>query len=322
MFLLIINTVASYHLYFVVQEPTTHGVLFRGPVNIKWEERTPAPVGHCGHTAVWLNGLVYLGGANETGFQPSYTINSYDPVNNLWSSPINLPYCYFAMTKLNNRLVIAGGEDKSCKKTNQVLKIDNGQVNSYTKMTTERSRATAAGHQGMLIVTGGWGNKCKRFSATELFDSNNEQWYMCDDLPQPHYWLKSVIVDNVLYLLGGFDKLGISSPAVFTAPLDTLSTHQLKWDIYQETPWYLSAPVSVNSTHLLIVGGYKKKHTTDIHKLNKDSQSWEAIGHIPSAKRCLAAVSTPDNRIIVIGGMDDECDGTNTIWIGLFESQL
>jgi len=278
-------------------------------------------VGRYGHTAVWLNGLVYVGGGFETGGR-SYTINCYDPVNNLWSSsPINTPYCHFAMTTLNNNLLIAGGEDKHYKKTNQILTMDAGQLNNYTKMTTARAYATAAGHQGMLIITGGIDDKGKILSSTELFDTNNKQWYICSDLPQPHYWLQSVIVDNILYLLGGYNKDG-ASPAVFTAPLDTLSSHQLKWNTHQDTPWCRSAPVSVQGTHLLIVGGWKKigyEITSDVYKLNKVSHSWEAIGHIPSARYASAAVSTADNRIIVIGGLNDKGEKTTTVWIGSCE---
>jgi len=49
------------------------------------------------HTAVWLNGLVYVGGGFETEDKASQTINCYDPVNNSWnSSPITTPYCLFA----------------------------------------------------------------------------------------------------------------------------------------------------------------------------------------------------------------------------------
>ena len=162
---------------------------------------------HVEHTAVWLNGLVYVGGGRQTGGKRSYIINCYDPVNNSWSSPINTPYCHFAMTTLNNKLIIAGGEDKSYKRTNQILTMDAGQLKNYTKMITARRRATAAGHQGMLIITGGSDDKHKKLSSTELFDSYNGQWYTCNDLPQPHNQLKSVIVDNVLYLLGGFNKM-------------------------------------------------------------------------------------------------------------------
>ena len=174
----------------------------------------------------------------------------------------------------------------------------------------------------MLIITGGWDDKVKTLSSTELFDSNNGQWYKCSDLPQPHSELKSVIVDNILYLLGGVNKNGYNSSAVFTAPLDTLSTHQLEWSTYQDAPWVRPAPVSINGTHLLIVGGYKDhKYTSDIHKLNKVSNSWEAIGHIPSARSRSAAVSTADNRVIVIGGLNDKLKDTNIVWIGSFEPQ-
>ena len=147
-------------------------------MNIKWEEGAPVPVGPAEHTAVWLNGLVYVGGGFETGWKSSYTINCYDPVNNSWSSPINTPYCEFAMTTLNNKLLIAGGEDKSYKITNQILTMDAGQLKNYTKMITVRSHATATGHQGMLIITGGMDDKDKILSSTELFDSSNGQWYV------------------------------------------------------------------------------------------------------------------------------------------------
>ena len=273
-----------------------------------------------GHTAVWLNGLVYVGGGIVTGYK-SYTINFYNPVNNSWSSPINTLYRWFAMTTLNQQLLIAGGKDHSGKRTNQILTMDGGQLKNYTKMITARSSATAAGHQGMLIITGGLDDKDNKLSSTELFDSSNGQWYVSNDLPQPHYRLQSVIVDNILYLLGGVNKDGNYSPAVFTAPLDTLSSHQLKWNTLQDTPWCLSAAVSAYGTNLLIVGGDKMigdkyTRTSDVYRLNKVSHSWEAIGNIPSARNCSAAVNTADNRIIVIGGFNDMGVHTNTVWIG------
>ena len=260
-----------------------------------------------------------MGGLNGS---PSYNINCYDPVNKSWRSPINTPYNLFAMATLNNKLLIAGGQDKSYKIANQILIMDAGQLKNYTKMTTARSQATAIGHQEMFIITGGIDDKGNILSSTELFDSNNGQWYICSDLPQPHYWLQSVIVDNILYLLGGFNKDDGYSPAVFTAPLDTLSRHQLNWKTYQDTPYHRSAPVSVYGTYLLIVGGRKRigGKNTDVYKLNKVSHSWEAIGHIPSARSSAAAVST-DDKVIVIGGRNYKGQYTYTVWIGSCEPQ-
>ena len=68
--------------------------------------------------------------------------------------------------------------------------MDADQLKNYTKMITARSCATAAGHQGMLIITGGRDDKNKTLSSTELFDSNNGQCYKCSNLPQPHYVAK------------------------------------------------------------------------------------------------------------------------------------
>jgi len=309
-----------------VKESTTPSDLFIGSVNIKWEEGAPAPVGRSSHIVVWLNGLLYVGGGYETGWRASYTINYYDTFYNLWSSPINTPYCYFAMTTLNNNLLIAGGRDKYKRTTNQILTMDAGQLKNYTKMTIARAHATAACHQGMLVITGGEDDEYKKLSSTELFDTSNKQWYTCSELPQPHSCLQSVIVDDILYLLGGANKDGHASPAVFTASLDALLKHQLKWNTLQDTPWCRSVPVSVQGTHLLIVGGYKEignvfTYTDGVYKLNKVSHSWKTIGHIPLARSASAAVSTPDNRIIIIGGWNDKGECTNSIWIGSCKPQ-
>ena len=306
-----------------MKESTIPGDLFSGPVNVKWEKGAPAPSDRAGHTAVWLNGLVYVGGG--IGIK-SNIIDSYNPVSNLWSIPISTPYCYFAMTTLNNNLLIAGGENSSGKITNQILTMDYGQLKNYTKMTIARKHVTAAGHQGMLIITGGMDDKGERSTSTELFDSTAGQWFTCSDIPNPHHSLKSVIVDNIIYLLGGVDKDGRYSTAVFTAPLDNLLRHQLKWNTHQDTPCDSSTPISIKGKQLLTVGGGKKirgwyTYTTDVCKLNKVSHTWEAIGQIPSARDSPAAVSTDDNRVIVIGGYNDKTVATDTVWIGSCEPQ-
>ena len=293
-------------------------------MNIKWEEGAPAPIGCEGHTAVWLNELVYVGGGYGAGHEPLCTINCYDPAINSWGPTINTPYCYFVMTTLNNKLVTVGGQDEYCTKTDQLLIMDAGQVRKYTKMITARSDATAVGHQGMLIVTGGLDDLYKAVTSTELYDSNQGQWYECSDLPQPHCDLKPMIANKILYLLGGGDLDGGASMSVFTVPLDTLSTHQLTWNVHQKNPWRQSVPVSLNGKHLLIIGGYKENiytHTTNIHKLDKVSHSWEVVGQIPSVRERFAAVSTADNIIIVIGGWNNKGEITNTVWIGSCEPQ-
>ena len=104
-------------------------------MNIKWKNGAPAPVSHYGHTTVWLNGLVYVGGGTETRAptKHSYRIDCYDPVSNSWSYPINTPYNYFTLTTLNNKLLTVSGM-KQYSKTNQKLIMNDGQLTVYTEM--------------------------------------------------------------------------------------------------------------------------------------------------------------------------------------------
>ncbi|XP_065916219.1 uncharacterized protein [Dysidea avara] len=326
-------TVENQHLKEqLVQSPTPD--LFSGPVNIKWQYGAPRPVEGGHHTGVLCDGKVYIGGGCDNTLRsyrivlvPSHRIDVYNPVNNSWSpSPINTTYGFFAMTTLNNQLITAGGMDRSNKVTNKIFSLDGDHLKEYTRMITPRYWATAAGYQGTLIITGGIDDQGKVLATTELLDSTTGQWYTTSDLPLPHYLLQSVIVDNTLYLLGGCNQDGNYSPAVFTAPLDTLSSHQLKWSSQQDTPWCRSAPVSIQGRHLLTVGGVKKTGsgavlTSDINMFNKVSHSWEAIGNIPSARSVPAVVSVADNKIVVVGGVDDKVEYTNTVWIGSCEPQ-
>ena len=265
--------------------------------------------------AVLHDGKVYIGG----GYGSDDRINIYTLANNSWSpSPINTSFNYFTMTTLNNQLITAGGKDRSNKVTNKIFSLDGDHLKEYTRMITPRCWATATGHQGTLILVGGEDDKYKKLATTELFNCTTGQWYTTTDLPSPHNGIKSVIVNNLLYLLGGTKY----SKKVFSAPLDTLTSHQVKWSSQQDTPFYCSAPVSIQDRHLLIVGGYEGGVATrDIHIFNKVSHSWEVIGQIPSARDRPAVVSVADNKIVVVGGEDGKLQYTNTLWIGSCEPQ-
>ena len=285
-------------------------------MNIKWQEGTPTPVDDSYHTALLSNGKIYIGG----GYGSHYRIDIYTLCNDSWSSsPINTPSIYFAMTTLNSQLITAGGRDRNFKATNKIFSLDGDHLKEYTRMITPRCKATAVGYQRLLIVAGGEGDHTIKLNSTELFDSTTGQWYNTGKLPSPHYGLKSAIVDNVLYLLGGASM----SSTVLSTPLDILSSHQLLWSSQKPTPLYKSIPVSMQGRHLITVGGGASQclAIADIHMFNKAIHSWEVIGQIPSARCEPAVVSVADNKIVVVGGYDDKHQFTNTVWIGLFEPQ-
>ena len=295
--------------------------LFSGPVNIKWKEGASLPVATGALRAVLFNGAIYVGGGVcRDDKDLEYNINIYHPDTNKWDDAIDTPHVHFAMTVLVDKLIIIGGTSRITDKiTNKLLVLEHGQWKDYTQMPTARKNTSVVSYQAMMIVMGGSNTKHKRLRTTELLDSTTGQWFTCDDLPQPLAYLQSVIVDDTLYILGGGAADGKTSKAVYAAPLDPWSNHQLKWHQLADTPQFGSTAVSLNNKYLLAVGGTAVNDTVCVLKKAKGSTStsWEYIGSLPTVHAASSAVSLA-NQIIVIGGIYQGCY-IKTVTIGTFQ---
>ena len=295
---------------------------------VKWKELAPLPVCRTAHTAVLLGGVVYVGGGFEgtsgNDRQDCFRLDVYNLTTNQWSSsPITTPYCLFAITVLDDKLVTAGGATKNDEVVKKVLVLNAGQWEDYSEMPTARYCATAVGYHSMLIVVGGETDEWTVVSTTELLDTTNGCWCTCNNLPSPHLQLKAAIMNDKLYLLGGANKDVKSSPQVFVASLDTLSTHQLNWQSSPNTPWCYCTPVVLYNKFLLTVGGREQSHrssqTREVYALNPSTGQWKHLTNIPVARSFPAVVSMGD-EMIVIGGMTNKNrEYSNSVWIGVFE---
>jgi len=296
---------------------------------VKWEELVPLPVCRNSHIAVLLGGNVYIGGGvegnSDNDNRQCYRLDIYNLTTNQWSSsPITTPYSWFAMTVLDDKLVIVGGATRNYEVVKKVLVLNAGQWKDYSEMPTARIHSTAVGYHSMLIVVGGLikvEGKLTRVSTTELLDTTNGCWYICNNLPSLHQQLKAAIMNDKLYLLGGGDSN--PSPKVFVASLNDLSTHQLNWQLASNTPWCFSAPVVLYNKFLLTVGGRqphdKTSQTSEVYTLNPSTGQWKHLTNIPAARSFPAVVGVAD-KIIVIGGMTNKGqEYSNTVWIGMFE---
>ena len=298
--------------------------LLSGPVNIKWEKGAPAPLTSAGHTAVLYNGVIYVGGGEYINSNGDYKINIYHPDTNEWDDCIDTPHKSFTMTVLGDKLIVVGGQiGRRSKATNKLLTLQGGQWEDYSQMPTARWSASAVSHQSMMIVMGGKDDDYQILSTTELLYSTTGQWVKCNDLPQPLYFLQSVIVGDMLYTIGGRIGDHKDSKAVYAAPLHSLSNHQLEWEQLADTPWKGSAAVSVNNKYLLAVGGDGVHDTVCVLKNERAGSmitftSWESIGTLPKVHGLTSAVSV-GNQIIVIGGTKEEGYKHDTVNIGTFQ---
>ena len=292
---------------------------------VKWKELAPLPVGRSGPTAVLLGGVVYVGGGFEgrsADYNLSFRLDVYNLTTNQWSlPPVTTPYCSFAMTVFNDKLVIAGGTTKDNEVVKKVLVLNAGQWKDYSEMPTARQSATAVGYHSMLIVVGGGINvesKWTRVPTTELLDATNGCWYTCNNLPSPHQQLKAAIMNEKLYLLGGVDEDSKPSPQVFVVSLDTLSTHQLNWQSAPNTPWCYSAPVVLYNKLLIVGGRLQESRTSEVYIFNPSTGQWKHLTNVPAARSGAGVLCVADD-IMIIGGTTNNKEVSNTVWIGVFE---
>ena len=292
--------------------------LINQPANITWEEGAPTPIlsGKFVAQAVSLNGVVYVGSGGSMD-DSHFRIDTFHPDQNMWGDTIKTPVTAFALTALMDKLIVAGGETKSKKASNKVLVLEGLELKNHSEMFEKRCDAAAASYHSTMIVVGGL---CGRpVLSTEMYDSNTCQWYKCSDLPQSLYSLQSVVVGDMLYVLGGIKSQDQQSRSVYATQLDKLSSHQIQWKSVSDIPRGGAVAVGLFNKYVLILGGKSRQDTVHVLKTEKEEStvhtSWHLIGTLPRVHYWAAATSM-DDKIVIVGGRGDDANMTTAVSIG------
>jgi len=293
--------------------------LINQSVKITWEEGAPAPIlsGKFVAQAVSLNGMVYVGsgGCKE---DPHFRIDTFHPDTNMWGDTIKTPVTAFALTALMDKLVVAGGETKNKKASNKVLVLEDHKLKNHSEMLEKRCDATAASYQWTMIVVGG---ACGStiLKSTEMYDSNTCQWYKCDNISQSLYSLQSVVVGDMLYVLGGINQDHQLSRSVFATNLDKLSRHQLEWKSVADIPRGGAVAVGLFNQYVIVLGGKSRQDTVHVLKTEKDASgentTWHLVDTLPIVHYWATAASV-DNKIVIVGGRGGDATMTTAVSIG------
>ena len=116
---------------------------------------------------------------------------------------------FFAMTSLANQLVLVGGWDPvTQKQTSQIGLFASGRWTSMPPMNIARSYSTAVCFNNSIIVAGGLDDQARPLSSVEIMDVISRKWYIAKSLPIPRCELKSTLIGNTIYLMGGCDHTG------------------------------------------------------------------------------------------------------------------
>ena len=288
--------------------------LLSGTVNIKWEDGAPVPVVTKGHAAVLFGDAIYVGGGSGGGVF-HYRLDVYYPKTNKWGDTITTPQSDFGMTILTGKLLIVGGATEHDGLTKKIFMLRGNNWEDFgIELTVARCSICAVSHDSMMIVMGGYVGRdiCR---TTELLDNTTGKWYRCNDLPQPLFLLRSAIVKETLYVLGGNTEDRAPSKSVYAAALDTLSDHKITWYRIADTLLEGSAAVCFKNKYLLAVGGTAARDAVCVLQSKNVFTSWEPIGSLSTRQFYAAAVNIA-NQLIVIGGKDYDRQSTNKVSIG------
>ncbi len=219
---------------------------------------------------------------------------------------------WFAMTSLANRLVLVGGRDpRKNEGTNQIGIFESEEwTHPYPTMNIARHSSTAVSFNNHIIVAGGHDDKGPTSSSVEVLDMASRRWYIAQSLPHPRSVLKSALISNTLYLMGGADYTGRATKTVHHVDLNELIAKALSnmdtptlWQTIQEVPFRYSAPLSIGRS-LLAIGGRddRRNPSSSIHLYQPDTRRWLKVGDLLTA-RCYCTCSVlPSGKVIVAGG--------------------
>ncbi|XP_064407296.1 uncharacterized protein LOC135352080 isoform X2 [Halichondria panicea] len=257
----------------------------RPPLTLKWRRGKDMPI-KMGDSvqSVVIGDTVYVGGGFAVNDRDRCTVMKLE--QDQWTKLPEYTAKYFAMTSLANRLVLVGGNNpRNKKRTNQLAVFESGEwTHPYPPMNIARSSSTAVSFNNRIIVAGGDDDK-ERTSSVEVLDVASRRWYIAQSLPNPRSSLKSTLIGNTLYLMGGYDHTLSATKTVYHVDLtelvakahSNLDTPTL-WQTLQEAPLFWSAPLSIGRS-LLAVGGLDDRvnPSSVIHLYQPDTRRWVKV---------------------------------------------
>ncbi|XP_064389635.1 uncharacterized protein LOC135337606 isoform X1 [Halichondria panicea] len=281
----------------------------RPPLTLKWRRAKDMPI-KMGYTvqSVIISDAVYVGGGSAGDDCNVCTVMKLE--QDQWTKLPEYTAKWFGMTSLANRLVLVGGRDpRNNTPSNQLSVLESGEwTHPYPPMNIARQSSTAVSFNNHIIVAGGRDGD-GRISSVEVLDVASRRWYIAQSLPNSRSELKSTLIGNTLYLMGGYDHTGptktvhhVDFNELIAKALSNSDTPTL-WQTLEEVPLELSAPLSIGRS-LLAVGGANDRvnPSSSIHLYHPDTRRWLKVGDLPTARYCCTCSVLPSGEVIVAGG--------------------
>jgi len=270
--------------------------------------------------SVVLQEKVYIGGGEAETDEKACTVMVYDPHGEEWNTLPKYKARSFGMAAINNQLVVVGGRNPSTgRKCKQVAVWDPESkqwVHCYPAMRTARHNLVAAAYDKWLMAAGGLGDH-DYVDEVEILDTTSSQWYSTIPLPVKCDRMRSAVIQDQWYLVGGFE-VDTRIRNMFSVSLSELIssgiTQEYKlWNILPDAPLGRCTVVALNGS-LLAVGGRSDdtaKYRSVIYHYQPESEEWVKAGDLPTARAWSACIALSNQELLVAGGLES-CNNTGS----------
>ncbi len=269
------------------------------------------PVAMSGYVqSVEINDTVYVGGGYTDRDEDAYIVMAYNTHSCQWHPLPPYSTMRFAMTAINNKLILVGGRTKDGSDSSELgeWQPDSNQfTHPFPRMSTPRSWPSATSYKQWLVVAGGYYGVCLQASV-EVLDISNTQWSIGPSTPTPWERMKSITIADTWYLMGGGCEGVGDSPDVYKASLEALVSHSSsyssnKWNRLPSLNCTESCPLIIGKS-LLAVGGWDMKSWKPVSTIQcyvPETNTWVQAGQLPHAVCYCTCIMTSD-KVRVMGG--------------------
>ena len=276
--------------------------------------------------SVKVQGAVYVGGGYaDDDSDNELVVMTYDTSAGKWATLPPYSTRWFAMTAINNHLVLVGGRGRvHYSKRLAVWRAGNANwTHPYPDMTTPRHSCSTVVYKHWLAVAGGWGESGMLLSSVEVIDTKTKQWYAGPQTPTAWSSMITTTVRDMCYFIGGYIGGGytnmvyrISLPALVSQLNSESSAKDTQmWKEMPQLPVMCAAPLSIERS-LLAVGGYDKdsEDVSALHLYQPDAGQWVKVADMPTPRSTCTSIMTADKQLIVAGGYHNK-DRLSTMYL-------
>jgi N-acetylneuraminic acid mutarotase len=189
-----------------------------------WETKASMPTPRSDLSASVINDRIYLIGGKKYSNTSPYFIETkinevYDIANNSWTTKASIPTATFGYgsATIDGKIYIVGGSQALTSQQETSASVDANQVYDSQKdnwtlaanLPTLASYGAAAATQNDLVparlyLAGGYSQNVLT-SKTQVYNPYNNSWTEGTSLSSPRADLALAVVNDILYVMGGFD---------------------------------------------------------------------------------------------------------------------